>query len=352
MSILDLRRFPRSHKDAEDLLETLIALYWQAPPTSDLVARAGLRRADFAWNTPMSDVWPEILRRAAAQGRLRALVEAVDSAPESTAHTIFKALLEERADGDAVVFRLSLIGKTKPQAVFDRDELRAHLRDLVSGDSRVLILTGGSGCGKSYSLEFVIYALGRTGVSTGHIDFRRWAGSLATPAGIMRDLAHQLDWTPRTTVVRETEDTQARLLLSWFLENVRQSGEDVWVCFDGPHPDRLTPPAMRLVKDIAVAAERRTEVDRLRVVLADFQDRLPEVDRTVLRERIEPIGVPELEAFFRAMAAEAGEDPDQGAIDVLMDELLGSRPPASLPPLYELSLSAADIARAAFSPDV
>ncbi|MER7539918.1 effector-associated domain EAD1-containing protein [Streptomyces sp. NPDC097704] len=352
MSILDLRRFPRTHKDAEDLLEVLITLYWKEPPTSSLVEKAGLRRADFSWNAPMSDVWPEILRRAAAQGRLRALVEAVDRDPESAAQKIIKALLAERADSDREVFGLSLIGKKAPQAVFDRDELRGHLRELASGDARVLVLTGDSGCGKSYSLEFVIYALGLMGVSTGHVDFRRWAGSLATPAGIMRDLAHQLDWTLRTTVVGETEDTQARMLLSWFLENVRENSEGVWVCFDGPHEDRLTPPAMRLVKDIAVAAEQRTEVAGLRVVLADFDDMLPDVDRTVLRERIKPIGVPQLEAFFRAVAAEVGEEPDQDAIAVLIGELLGNGPLPSPPPLRELSLSAADIALAAFPVDV
>ncbi|WP_234382869.1 hypothetical protein [Streptomyces sp. XY332] len=309
-----------------------------------LVQAAALKPSDYPSDN-MTDTWPRILESAARAGKLRRLVQIVAEDARSSGYSIFRDLLATAPAQTGDPYRVNLLGQRR--AFFDRARLRDHLRELTSDHgSRVLILTGGAGCGKSYSWYLLSYVLERLGSGPYPVDFQRWVGPKAKPLDVMRELADQLDWPMRTTEVEEPEDTQTRNLLGWFRGKVRQYPGNLWIFFDGVNEERLTPAAMRLVKGIAIVAERHESGTNLRVVLADFNEPLlADVDPYVLREPIGPIERPELAAFFKNVADAAGQPIDDDAANVLVEDLFSQGPL----PLAELACNAAKLARNAFN---
>ncbi len=98
MGFLDRQPFDGTDPDGRALLAALRAVYDQAPAVRELVLAAGMRPADFPWTAPMSQVWPEVLRRAAASGRLRDLVATVAEDQGTTAYEVIARLVTESAE--------------------------------------------------------------------------------------------------------------------------------------------------------------------------------------------------------------------------------------------------------------
>ncbi|MCB8905511.1 MULTISPECIES: effector-associated domain EAD1-containing protein [unclassified Streptomyces] len=351
MNILDQRHFPFGDADGKELLNSLMTIYQKADSTQTIIQAAGLKIADYAWTgVAMTDAWPHLLESAARKGRLRVLVECVERDLNSAAYPIFGILLSKPPQSVTDRVRLIMFGKRRPQVLFDRSTLRKHIQDLTgTGGGGALILTGDDGYGKSHSLSFISYVLDEFDIVPGVVDFERWAGSKATPVDVMRDICDQLGWPMRDPFVEEPPDTQARVLLAWFKGRVRAEGGDLWILFDGPTEDRLTPAAVWLVGQIAVVAERHEVGFGLRVVLADFHARLlPAVERSVLRDPIAPIEEQHLRSFFEKVGAAAGQPIDEDAATMMVQKLLNGHPLPSPPPLAQLSENAVDIARSTF----
>jgi tetratricopeptide (TPR) repeat protein len=95
MSFLDQRPFNASGPDGKALLAALLAAYDREAAVRELVLAAGLRAADFPWSAPMSQVWPQVLRKAADQGLLRRLISEVAEDPGSAAYEVFSRLAAE-----------------------------------------------------------------------------------------------------------------------------------------------------------------------------------------------------------------------------------------------------------------
>lgn len=101
MGFLDRQPFDAGDPDGRALLAALQAVYDQAPAVRELVLAAGLRPADFPWLAPMSQVWPEVLRKAADRGRLRSLITVVAHDPGSAAYEVIARLASEPAGDGA-----------------------------------------------------------------------------------------------------------------------------------------------------------------------------------------------------------------------------------------------------------
>lgn len=169
MGFLDRRPFRGDDSDGQALLDALLAAYYKEPAVREFVVAAGLRPADFSWNRPMSEVWPEILRSAADQGMLRLLVTAVARHPDSAAYDVIAGLAaepfeESGADGGEGSSlprildrdRASLQAQKFPPVLrmdLLKDALRARDRQAEGAGFRVaLVLTGDGGIGKSVLL--------------------------------------------------------------------------------------------------------------------------------------------------------------------------------------------------------
>ena len=95
MGFLDRGPFDATDPDGRALLEALLAVYDQVPSVREFVLAAGLRTADFPLSAPMSQVWPDVLRKAASQGLLRRLITAVARDPGSVAYDVIARLAAE-----------------------------------------------------------------------------------------------------------------------------------------------------------------------------------------------------------------------------------------------------------------
>ncbi|MDW6060560.1 effector-associated domain EAD1-containing protein [Streptomyces sp. FXJ1.4098] len=92
MSLLDNAPFAADDPQARELLTALLTAYDQGAEVRAFVLAAGMRAAEFAWTAPMAEVWPQVLRRAADQGRLRRLVGLIAEDPNSAAYGIIARL--------------------------------------------------------------------------------------------------------------------------------------------------------------------------------------------------------------------------------------------------------------------
>ena len=101
MGFLDRRPFRADDPDGRELLAALLAAYDRAPAVREFVLAAGLPPAYFSWASAMSEVWPEVLRRAAGQGRLRSLITEVARDPDSAAYCVIARLIAEPTEEDA-----------------------------------------------------------------------------------------------------------------------------------------------------------------------------------------------------------------------------------------------------------
>ncbi|MEU1663483.1 effector-associated domain EAD1-containing protein [Streptomyces sparsogenes] len=89
---LDRVPFAAGDPEARELLDALLAVYDQAAEVRRFVLAAGLRGAEFSWSAPMAEVWPQVLRRAADQGRLRRLIGVIAQDPNSAAYAVIGRL--------------------------------------------------------------------------------------------------------------------------------------------------------------------------------------------------------------------------------------------------------------------
>jgi hypothetical protein len=92
MSLLDRAPFAADDPQARELLAALLTAYYQAAEVRAFVLAAGMRAAEFPWTAPMAEVWPQVLLRAAEQGRLRRLVGLIAENPNSAAYGIIARL--------------------------------------------------------------------------------------------------------------------------------------------------------------------------------------------------------------------------------------------------------------------
>ena len=98
MGFLDRWPFNAEDPDGRALLKALLAAYYQSRPVKEFVLGASLDPADFVWDAPMSQVWPEVLRKAADQKKLRRLIEAVHRDSGSVAYEVIRRLASEPVD--------------------------------------------------------------------------------------------------------------------------------------------------------------------------------------------------------------------------------------------------------------
>jgi hypothetical protein len=351
LSIVDRRPFPFEDPDARDLLKALLQVYFRVELIETFAQGAGIDMAAITWQNRAEDVWPELLTEAAEGRKLRDLISRVAEHPNSAAHAeLFQRLLvvTAPAPGEAPPHLVHLLGPARKRPFIDRDDLRLYLTELMSGSSRVLIVNGPGRSGKSYSWYLISHVSEQLrSFSPYPIDLSSWAGPPAGPVDVMREVTDLLTWKLPPIDATAQEDTHARILTTWFLGRMRKEPEPCWLLFDGLNTSTMTDAALRLIENIAVAAERK-QAGELRVILIAHTRPLPEdVDPFALRETISHIGVAQLRAFFTKVAEDAGQAVDDAGLDLLVTELLGPGPPPSPLPIPML-LAAGELARKAF----
>ena len=352
MNLLDRRTFAGTDPDERQLLTVVIQAYEVETQVRAVVGAAGLVTQEIAWGVPLADIWPNILKLAAGQGRLRDLVAAVAADPNTGAwRDYFTAILRPALAPRTMTTGADPfgIGMVDSRAFIDRKALRHHLADMCRPNGgRVLRVFGSEGRGKTHSwylISHLQYELGT--YDAFRINLADWAGVAAGPELVARSLAGQLGWDTPPVDPAGQEDAAVELFLAWFKNRARQATRPMWLVFDGFVEKTTDDWARKLVAGIAAAVDENEAGRNVRVILLEYSGDLKAALKP-LTETVDHPTVEDLRAFFAGAAAVVGQQLAPAAIDELLVEVFG---PPPFPDPFEVNCygqRAADIATEVF----
>jgi hypothetical protein len=237
-----------------------------------------------------------------------------------------------------------------PRPHIDRTQLRDHLRHMEQpGGSRVLVVSGSNGCGKTHTWFAISDLAERLGTfEARYVDVSQHAGQPAALADVMDLVAYSLLGKPAPTFDPEAQpDTVINRFVAWLTFEAATRPKPAWLVFDGFTADCASRAAQDLVTAVAMAADRRALPAVLVTVLGFAGKAGPDVLSYAFRDQPGRPQRADLARFFTGFAQLHGVQTDDAGVEVLVEELLGLGPLEELP-LGELSRHAHELALTAF----
>lgn len=235
-------------------------------------------------------------------------------------------------------------------AMFDRDVLRAALRQLMLADGpNVLVVRGPSGTGCSHSLELVV-----------HLNDHLRAFRLVTvdledtpteidPQDFITDMALQLGVATRPPARHAQTARWNADLISWFVGHVEERAEPVWVVVDGFDHHRPRDEIVELLTELVDRAERKCL--HLRVILLGWEELLPpRLESRILYERIGTMGPEVLNEFFTQFLQHQDQPPSSDGVRRAVERLTEEVSADLAGDLHRISQGAVAIARSLAAP--
>ena len=345
--------------DTGELLKLLLDNYYEVVDIEPIARGASLPMAEITWQRPAVDVWPQVLQVAAANGRWDALVQALVNDPERPAlrssferflRTGVAAHLAALAGSAADPYAVAMVG---PRPHLDRTDLRGFLKQMQEPNgSRVLVVSGVDGCGKSHTWFAISDLAERLGSFTARkVDLSQRAGTPAPLADVMQDVAWAM-FSKNAPVFDASaqDDTRISRFVAWIANQCSELPKPAWLVFDGFVAECATTDAQKLVTAIAMAADR-LEIPQLRVTVLGFSGRSgPDVLSYALRDQPRPPSEEDVHRFFRAVALRSGVTVDDEGIGVLVEQLLEGGDLVSMT-MGDIARRCHELARAAFGGD-
>jgi len=279
----------------------------------------------------------EVARRTLDQSSLAPQVHGAASARDGS------------ANGDPY---LSHLAGQRP--FIDRSVLRTHLKDLLSGSPRrVLMITGQRPCGKSYTWFYARQPELLEGMTPVLVDLSEFTDP-SLPVDLMSSIAVQLGLPPPTVDKYAQGAAQARYLRDWLVgQLLPRNGDGRWLLvFDSLDHVAQRDETLQLIEYLAGAAIR-DRLTGLRVILLGYANRLPiDLLDSVLTEEIKDIGEPELREFFRSLARRVKLAMSDGAIEVAVNDVLRRLPDSREQRLRQLPKVVREVGNTAFGTEV
>ncbi len=184
----------------------------------------------------------------------------------------------------------------------DRMPLRDKLKEMRSADGpRVLVVTGDRLTGKTYTRELINFFTEKTPKNKAiYVDLDRF---VYEATNLTETFGQQLGMD--TTKIPQQEDEQkarwVQRLCGWIIARIVNPGDvTYWFIFDGFREQTLLQETRDWIEELAIQAE--SNVPQCRVVLLNYNEVLPlQINDYVSREKISPIGGPELVDFFKQL---------------------------------------------------
>jgi hypothetical protein len=230
-------------------------------------------------------------------------------------------------------------------ALFNRNELRAALRQLDTEEGRnVLVVRGEEGLGCSHSLELVVHLQGQLRTfKTATVDLETLPTDVE-PRAIVIDMAQQLS----IDAVPPPRDGQAARwnhdLVSWLVGHIERSEQSTWIVIDGFKRVEPRQDIVELVAELADRAVRKCL--KLRVILLGWIGPLPRsLDSRILHERIGSMGREVLVDFFTQFLEHNHHPPSPDAVRRAVERLEQEVSADLVNDLPQISAGAVAIAR-------
>ncbi|GIF22617.1 hypothetical protein BJ973_002940 [Actinoplanes tereljensis] len=230
----------------------------------------------------------------------------------------------------------------------DRQSTRAALRDFleIRPTRPVMVVTGPSGFGKTYTGDFVDHVLSaRRGIQHCRIPLEEGQGPSTGAEELARDLVTILGGDPAQQPPKTTNgDRWAKDLANWVLSVANNSGFDWWFLLDGFNGQEVRRETQTLITKLAFLMTTGVSRDRHRLILTDF-DRSALTIRPgmIAAEETRPIPFDSVRAAIAVVLGHAGIAPDdQRAVVAEAEVLQGFADPVT--DLAELALRLSDLA--------
>lgn len=363
----EARPFLTTDPAGQELLPLLLVHFWHVDAIVAIVDSVGLPKAAIRWQDNATEVWPAVLKLAATERRMDALLTrlAADGVDVEVARqfrrflSVSPGLPGQRGLAPAGPVVVDQTGTSDPYAaamvgprpLIDRAELRRHLKQMHQPDgSRVLVVSGQDGCGKSHTWFAISHLADIFGTFQARsIDLSQRAGGPAPLEDVMDLVASRLfAGTPAPVGDRLAQDeTRINRFIGWLADATDGLPRPVWLVFDGFVPECASPSAQQLVTAIARAADRQ-ELPKLRVTVLGFAGRAgQDVLTYALRDTPAHPQSDDLRSFFQAYAERHQVTIDDEGADVLLQQVLGDDPDLRALTMEELSRRAHQAALAA-----
>ena len=198
------------------------------------------------------------------------------------------------------------------RALFNRDGLRRHMRELLTGQgANVLVVRGERGSGCSHSLQLIVHLEAELqAFKVVYVDLET-LGRDAAPDDVIRYMAARLMCSFDSLPPQHGQAASWNIdLCGWFTAQVDSREQETWVVIDGLDHGPARNETTELLKQLAVMAENETQ--KLRMVFLGFPHTLPgHVESVVMHEQIEELGDETLDEFFTRffLHMDQGADP-------------------------------------------
>jgi hypothetical protein len=205
------------------------------------------------------------------------------------------------------------------RAFVDRFELRQILRSMHHGDKRILVVTGASRTGKSYTAAFIRHLADKAQFPAAELNLFAYAADRElTPVDLAVALSDALDLKDLPV---PSNEQPARRWRSWLDAFEARIVRETWIILDGFEGAVLPPQVQAFIDELL---ERGAQGPHLRFVLIGYQGLLPiAVQALAATETPGPIEASELLRFFEQFLSEHGLSIEAKRIRQLADTVAG-----------------------------
>jgi hypothetical protein len=200
------------------------------------------------------------------------------------------------------------------RAMFNRDGLRRHVRELLAPDgANVLVVRGQRGSGCSHSLQLIVHLEAELkAFKLVYVDLETLGLDVA-PDELVRHMAVLRGCALEQMPGRHGQSARWTLdLCGWFAREVDSQELQTWVVIDGLDHGLPRREILELVERLGFMAEESSQF--LRVVVLGCSTPLSTVESVALHETITPVGDEALDEFFARYLRHSEQTADPEAV--------------------------------------
>jgi hypothetical protein len=296
------------------IIKMLAKSVYREAEVSAILEAAGLSPGDYTLGKA-NITWTEVVKDAAREGKLNQLVACVAETSRAFRSELERRMRQLQTPGGRQAwyrcddpFACGFVGAGAARAVIDRQQLRRGLQDLAAEESRVLIVTGEPGAGKSHGWRLIAHLQQAVTMATSHrfvrVTTHDWTGEFSGENLALR-LADRLDLGINLPPSSELDDTRVRRILDMIVGRYPRDRLIRWIVLDGLDRPLVQETARDVARQLIVLLSE-SDLPDTRLVITGFDTLGLVVDGSYQMERIPPIDEEMVSAFLTTVASHLG----------------------------------------------
>lgn len=313
------------------IVDMLTKSVYREAEVSAILESAGLSPGDYPLGRAKL-TWTEAVRDAAREGTLGRLLACVAETDRAFLPQLERQMRQRqmlpggrrawyRCDDP---FACGFVGAGAARAVIDRQQLRRGLQDLAAEESRVLIVTGEPGAGKSHSWRLIAHLQQAVTMAASHrfvrVTTHDWAGQVSGE-DLALSVAVRLGLEINLTPSSELADARVRRILDMIVGRYPRDRLIRWIVLDGLDRPLVQETARDVARQLIVLVSDGDLPDT-RLVITGFDTLGLDGDGSYQMESIPPIDEELVSAFLTTVASHLGRHTSPEELAALAAEVL------------------------------